>query len=75
MVALSNCMVIGDKRKYLAMLVSLKSEINMETGAPTDQLAADSLFVGKSIGSTATTVTQVSEREGGREIIMILNTQ
>ena len=77
MVALSNCMVIGDKRKYLAMLVSLKSEINMETGAPTDQLAADSLFVGKSIGSTATTVTQVREggMEGVREIIMILNTQ
>ena len=49
MVALSNCMVIGDKRKYLAMLVSLKTEINMETGAPLDKLAADSLFVGKSI--------------------------
>ena len=63
MVALSNCMVIGDKRKYLAMLVSLKTEINMETGAPLDKLAADSLFVGKSIGSSAVTVGEVSQAE------------
>ena len=60
MVALSNCMVVGDKRKYLAMLISLKTEINLETGAPIDKLAADSLFVGQSIGSTAKTVSEVS---------------
>lgn len=60
MVAISNCMVIGDKRKYLAMLVSLKTEINLSTGEPTDKLAADSLFVGKEIGSTATTLPEVA---------------
>jgi hypothetical protein len=27
MEALSNCMVIGDKRKYLAMLITLKTEV------------------------------------------------
>ena len=59
MVALSNCMVIGDKRKYLAMLLSLKTEMNLETGVPTDKLASDSLFVGRNIGSTATTATEV----------------
>jgi len=57
MVALSNCMVVGDRRKYLAMLVSLKCEVNHETGEPTDILAADALFIGKQIGSTATTMT------------------
>ena len=59
MLALSNCMVIGDKRKYLAMLISLKTELNHETGVPTDKLAADSLFVAKSIGSSATTTDEV----------------
>lgn len=28
MPALSNCMVVGDKRKYLAMLLSLKVEVH-----------------------------------------------
>jgi long-chain-fatty-acid--CoA ligase ACSBG len=58
MVALSNVMVIGDKRKFLSMVVSLKVEADKESGAPTDVLAADSLFVGKQIGSTAKTVTE-----------------
>ena len=31
MPALSNCMVVGDKRKYLAMLVSLKTEVDSES--------------------------------------------
>ena len=39
MVALSNCMVIGDRRKYLAMVVSLKCEMDLETGGSTDKLA------------------------------------
>jgi hypothetical protein len=49
MLALSNCMVIGDRRKYLAMVVTLKTEMDVETGASTDKLAADSLFVGKQV--------------------------
>merc|ERR1712000_559685 len=47
-------MVIGDKRKFLAMLVSLKVEVDGDA-KPTDKLAADSLFVAKEIGSSATT--------------------
>jgi long-chain-fatty-acid--CoA ligase ACSBG len=60
MVALSNVMVIGDRRKYLSMVISLKAEMNVESGAPTDKLAADSLFVAKQIGSSATTVTEAA---------------
>ena len=59
MVALSNCMVVGDKKKYLAMLLTLKVEVDHGTGEPSDTLAQDSLFVGKSIGSTAKTATEV----------------
>ena len=58
MVALSNCMVIGDKRKFLTMLVSLKVDMDPETGLPTDKLAADSLFVAGQIGSSAKTYTE-----------------
>ncbi len=54
MLAVSNAMVIGDRRKYLCMLVSLKTEVDLETMLPNDRLAADALFVGKQIGSTAT---------------------
>ncbi len=55
MVAVSNVMVIGDRRKYLSMLVSLKV-----SGAPTNKLAADSLFVGGQIGSRATTTEEAA---------------
>jgi len=57
MLAISNVMVIGDRRKFLSMLVSLKVEVDKESGAPTDTLAADALFVGNQIGSSATTLT------------------
>jgi long-chain-fatty-acid--CoA ligase ACSBG len=57
MLAVSNCMVIGDRRKFLTMLVSLKVNPDAE-GKPTDALAADSLFVGKQLGSAATTYTE-----------------
>ena len=53
MLALSNCMVIGDRRKYLAMVVTLKTEMDVETGASTDRLSADSLFVGKQVRSVS----------------------
>lgn len=59
MVALSNCMVVGDKKKYLAMLLTLKVEVDHSSGEPSDALAQDSLFVGKSIGSSAKTATEV----------------
>lgn len=61
MLAISNCMVIGDRRKYLTMLVSLKCEVNPETMEGTNKLAADSLYVGKQIGSNATTLEEVAE--------------
>ncbi len=58
MIAISNCMVIGDRRKFLSMLISLKVEVDVETGLPTDKLATDSLFVAQQIGSNAKTYTE-----------------
>ncbi|XP_070163763.1 long-chain-fatty-acid--CoA ligase ACSBG2 isoform X2 [Polyergus mexicanus] len=57
--ALSNTMLIGDKRKYLTVFVTLKSNMNTETGEPLDTLNPDVLKWAKSIGSNAETVTDV----------------
>ena len=60
MLAVSNCIVIGDRRKYLSMLLTLKTEIDPKTGTLLDKLAADAVFVGKQIGSSALTVKEAS---------------
>jgi long-chain-fatty-acid--CoA ligase ACSBG len=60
MPALSNCVVIGDRRKFLAMLVSLKTEVNPDTGEPNDVLTGDAVLVGREIGSSATTLSQAA---------------
>lgn len=39
---ISNAMVIGDKRKYLVVLLTLKSNVDAE-GEPTTELVADAL--------------------------------
>ncbi|XP_018376152.1 PREDICTED: very long-chain-fatty-acid--CoA ligase bubblegum-like isoform X2 [Trachymyrmex cornetzi] len=56
---LSNAMVIGDRRKYLTVLITLKSKMNEKTGAPLDTLAPDVLKWAHSIDSSAKTVTEV----------------
>jgi long-chain-fatty-acid--CoA ligase ACSBG len=61
MVAVSNCMVIGDKRKFLSMVVSLRVDVDLETGLPTDKLSKDSLFVAEQIGSSSTTYTEAKK--------------
>jgi long-chain-fatty-acid--CoA ligase ACSBG len=58
--ALSNCVVIGDRRKFLSMLISLKTEIDPETGEPTDKLTGDALIAAQQIGSQARTVAEVA---------------
>jgi len=61
MLALSNVMVVGDRRKFLTSLVSFKTTVDLATGMPTNQLAADALFEGRIIGSNATTVEQAAQ--------------
>ena len=68
MPAISNVVVIGDKRKFLTMLVSLKVEVNAD-GEPTDKLAGDALFVGKQIESPATLYSQAKEDEKWKNYI------
>lgn len=63
MPALSNVVVIGDKRKFLTMLLSLKVEVDPDTGYPTDRLSAAALAVGADIGSEASTTGAVTQDE------------
>jgi len=58
--AISNCMLIGDKRKFLSLLVSLKVTMSKDNPpGPTDELAPESLHIGQKIGSDARTYTAV----------------
>jgi long-chain-fatty-acid--CoA ligase ACSBG len=60
MPALSNAMVIGDKRKFLAVLLAVQVVID-EDGAPTNKLTGNALDTCKAIGSTATTTDEVRD--------------
>jgi long-chain-fatty-acid--CoA ligase ACSBG len=57
MPALSNAMVIGDKRKFLTVLLSLQVEVDDE-GVPTNILTGNSVQAGKELGSEAKTTEE-----------------
>lgn len=59
MPVLSQCMVIGDKRKFLSILLCLQNDIDDE-GVPSDKLIGESLATSKRIGSKATTSTEAA---------------
>jgi len=52
-------MVIGDKRKYLTILLCLKVEVVDDVAS--NKLIDDALAVSKEIGSTATTTDEVKD--------------
>ncbi|XP_036377355.1 long-chain-fatty-acid--CoA ligase ACSBG2 [Megalops cyprinoides] len=60
----SNAMLIGDKRKFLSMLLTIKCQVNADTGMPEDELTEEALALCKKLGSSA---ARVSEIAGGRD--------
>ncbi|GLV37665.1 bubblegum [Carabus blaptoides fortunei] len=56
---ISNVILIGDKRKFLSMLLTLKTEVNPDTGVPTDTLTKEVQAWLSSLDSQATTVSAV----------------
>ena len=56
---ISNCMLIGDKRKYLVVLVTLKSKIDLDTMEPLDELADSCIEWLRRNGSSSTKVSQI----------------
>jgi long-chain-fatty-acid--CoA ligase ACSBG len=57
MPAIANCMVIGDKRKFLTILLTLMVEVD-EDGIPSNRLTGLSLETSRKIGSNATTTAE-----------------
>jgi len=52
-------MLIGDNRKFLALLVTLKTEIDLNTLLPMDKLTQSAQEWCRSVGFPATTATEV----------------
>ncbi|XP_011299944.1 very long-chain-fatty-acid--CoA ligase bubblegum isoform X2 [Fopius arisanus] len=57
--ALSNAMLVGDMKKFLTILVTLKTNMDPDTGGPLDTLFPSTKSWAKSVGSKATTVSEI----------------
>lgn len=55
----SNCFLVGDQRKYLTMLITLKTEMDGETGAPKDELVTETKTWMKGLGVSYKTISEV----------------
>nr|KAF6408820.1 acyl-CoA synthetase bubblegum family member 1 [Rousettus aegyptiacus] len=55
-----NCaMLIGDQRKFLSMLLTLKCILDPDTFEPTDHLTEQAVEFCQQVGSTATTISKI----------------
>lgn len=59
----SNAIVVGDRKNYLACMFCLRTETDPTTGEPTSVLAPDVLAKSKELGSEATTCEQAAQDE------------
>ncbi|XP_025049266.1 long-chain-fatty-acid--CoA ligase ACSBG2-like [Alligator sinensis] len=55
----SNAMLVGDGRKFLSMLLTLKCKVDPESGAPLDELSPEAVQFCREVGSRATRVSEV----------------
>ncbi|XP_014817124.1 PREDICTED: long-chain-fatty-acid--CoA ligase ACSBG2 isoform X1 [Calidris pugnax] len=56
---ISNAMLVGDKAKFLAMLLTLKCTMDTETGEPGDDLTPEAVEFCQKLGSKATTASEI----------------
>ncbi|XP_035203967.1 long-chain-fatty-acid--CoA ligase ACSBG2 isoform X1 [Oxyura jamaicensis] len=56
---ISNAMLVGDKAKFLAMLLTLKCSIDVESGEPGDDLTPEAIEYCQKLGSKATKVSEI----------------
>jgi len=62
----ANAMLVGDKRKFLSILLTLKTEVDGETTMPLDDLTSAARAWCESIGSQAKCVSDVLEKQDGK---------
>ncbi|KAF5911504.1 hypothetical protein HPG69_000796 [Diceros bicornis minor] len=60
---ISNAMLIGDQRKFLSMLLTLKCTLDPDTSDPTDNLTEQAVEFCRRVGSKATTVSEIVGRK------------
>lgn len=61
---ISQAVVVGDRRKYLTLLATLKCVINMDTGVPQDELSPEAKLWLKSVGANQyKTVSEIIENK------------
>ncbi|XP_076984681.1 long-chain-fatty-acid--CoA ligase ACSBG1 isoform X1 [Tamandua tetradactyla] len=60
---ISNAMLIGDQRKFLSMLLTLKCTLDPDTSDPTDNLTEQALEFCQRVGSRASTVSEIVEEK------------
>ncbi|XP_060788739.1 long-chain-fatty-acid--CoA ligase ACSBG2-like [Neoarius graeffei] len=58
---ISKAMLIGEKRKFLSMLLTIKCQVNSETGAPEDELTPEAVDWCRKLGSSSTRVSEICE--------------
>lgn len=68
---ISNCTLIGDKRKFLSMIMTLKTMSDTE-GNPNDDLSSETIQILEEIGSKS---TKVSEAINDRKLIDYIQKQ
>lgn len=56
---ISNAMVIGDKKKFLSMLLTLKCCMNQDSGEPEDELTTEAIEFCQKIGSKSAKVSDI----------------
>ncbi|KAM9183430.1 long-chain-fatty-acid--CoA ligase ACSBG1 isoform 2-T2 [Dugong dugon] len=56
---ISNAMLIGDQRKFLSMLLTLKCTLDPDTSDPTNNLTEQAVEFCQRVGSKATTVSEI----------------
>ncbi|KAG5679822.1 hypothetical protein PVAND_009360 [Polypedilum vanderplanki] len=56
--AISNAFLVGDKKKFLTMLITLKTKMD-QNGTPTDELADESLTLMKDLGLNYVSLSEI----------------
>ena len=60
--AISQAMLIGDKRKFLSVLLTLRTEVDPDSLMPKDKLSPSALSWVQSLGSKSTTVWDIVDK-------------
>ncbi|XP_077885632.1 long-chain-fatty-acid--CoA ligase ACSBG2 [Ictidomys tridecemlineatus] len=60
---ISNAMLVGDRAKFLSILLTLKCEMDQASGAPLNRLSSEAINFCRSLGSQADTVTEIVRQQ------------